>query len=205
VQVSFRLSELAAATGVPVPTIKFYLREGLLPAGERAAGGPARYGEAHVERLRLIGVLTELGGLRLKVVTSILAALDRPAAIPRILHALGPQLPDDADGDLRQAAADVDRFLDDELRWRVSPDAPGRRALAHALAALRRAEIAPDTTALRPYARAADWLASEVPSRRPASPPGPEETLLATVAFETALIALRRLAQEHHAARGAAR
>ena len=29
-----RIAELSQTTGVPVPTIKYYLREGLLPAGE---------------------------------------------------------------------------------------------------------------------------------------------------------------------------
>ena len=30
-----RISELSERTGVPVPTIKYYLREGLLPEGEK--------------------------------------------------------------------------------------------------------------------------------------------------------------------------
>ena len=29
------MSELSERTGVPVPTIKYYLREGLLPEGEK--------------------------------------------------------------------------------------------------------------------------------------------------------------------------
>ena len=29
-----RIAELSQTTGVPVPTIKYYLREGLLPSGE---------------------------------------------------------------------------------------------------------------------------------------------------------------------------
>ena len=40
-----RISELSAQTGVPVPTIKYYLREGLLPEGERSAPTQAAYGE----------------------------------------------------------------------------------------------------------------------------------------------------------------
>ncbi|WP_346281659.1 MerR family DNA-binding transcriptional regulator, partial [Pseudonocardia sp.] len=32
-----RMAELSARTGVPIPTIKFYLREGLLPPGERTS------------------------------------------------------------------------------------------------------------------------------------------------------------------------
>ena len=32
-----RLAELCAATGVPPATVKYYLREGLLPVGERVS------------------------------------------------------------------------------------------------------------------------------------------------------------------------
>jgi len=39
--VRYRISELADVTGVPVATIKYYLREGLLPAPKRAVR-PAR-------------------------------------------------------------------------------------------------------------------------------------------------------------------
>ena len=37
-----RISELSSVTGVPVPTIKYYIREGLLPRGERTAANQAR-------------------------------------------------------------------------------------------------------------------------------------------------------------------
>ena len=48
-----RISELAAVTGVTIPTIKFYLREGLLPSGVARAANQADYDETHVRRLRL--------------------------------------------------------------------------------------------------------------------------------------------------------
>ena len=37
-----RISELSTASGVPVPTLKFYLREGLLPPGDAIAVNQAR-------------------------------------------------------------------------------------------------------------------------------------------------------------------
>ena len=40
-----RISELSARTGVPVATIKYYLREGLLPEGERTAPTQATYAD----------------------------------------------------------------------------------------------------------------------------------------------------------------
>ena len=54
-----RLAELCAETGVPPATVKYYLREGLLPVGERVSATRAEYGLAHVERLRLIRALVE--------------------------------------------------------------------------------------------------------------------------------------------------
>ena len=55
-----RISELSSRSGVPVATIKYYLREGLLPAGERTSATQARYGDAHVERLRLVRALVDV-------------------------------------------------------------------------------------------------------------------------------------------------
>ena len=48
-----RIAELSRQSGVPVPTIKYYLREGLLPAGELTSPNQASYGETHLRRLRL--------------------------------------------------------------------------------------------------------------------------------------------------------
>lgn len=53
---------LSAESGVPVGTIKFYLREQLLPPGERTSPNQARYTEAHVRRLKLVRALIETGG-----------------------------------------------------------------------------------------------------------------------------------------------
>jgi DNA-binding transcriptional MerR regulator len=43
-----RISELSARSGISVPTIKFYLREGLLPPGSPRAVNQADYGEPHL-------------------------------------------------------------------------------------------------------------------------------------------------------------
>lgn len=49
-----RIGELARLTGTPPENIRFYEREGLLPAPERSPNNYRRYGPAHVERLHLI-------------------------------------------------------------------------------------------------------------------------------------------------------
>jgi DNA-binding transcriptional MerR regulator len=72
-----RMAELSAESGVPVATVKYYLREGLLPPGERTSPNQARYSAAHVQRLRLIKALTEVGGLPLASVGAVLNAIDQ--------------------------------------------------------------------------------------------------------------------------------
>jgi DNA-binding transcriptional MerR regulator len=69
--------ELSRRSGVPRSTIKFYLREGLLAPGEASAPKQARYGEAHLERLRLIRALREVARLPLDVIGRVTRELDR--------------------------------------------------------------------------------------------------------------------------------
>lgn len=79
-----RISELARVSGVTIATIKYYVREGLLPAGAPTSATQAEYGDVHVERLRLIRALVEVGGLSLTTVGELLQILDSPAgADPR--------------------------------------------------------------------------------------------------------------------------
>ena len=49
-----KIGDLAQATHCPVETVRYYEREGLLPAPARSSGNYRLYGEHHVERLRFI-------------------------------------------------------------------------------------------------------------------------------------------------------
>jgi DNA-binding transcriptional MerR regulator len=73
-----RISALSERTGVPIGTIKYYLREGLLASGERTSRTTAEYDESHVERLRLVRALTDPGGLGIAAVRRIVDVLDTP-------------------------------------------------------------------------------------------------------------------------------
>jgi DNA-binding transcriptional MerR regulator len=75
-----RISELAREVGVPVATVKYYLREGLLHEGELTSATQARYDESHVARLRLVRSLLGPGGLSVARARDVLAALDDPPA-----------------------------------------------------------------------------------------------------------------------------
>ena len=49
-----RIGDLAESTGTAVETIRFYEREGLIPAARRAENNYRVYTDAHVERLAFI-------------------------------------------------------------------------------------------------------------------------------------------------------
>ena len=70
------ISELARRSDLPVPTIKYYLREGLLHPGKAVGVTKAQYDEGHVRRLRLVRALTEVAGMRLDDVRRVLDAID---------------------------------------------------------------------------------------------------------------------------------
>jgi DNA-binding transcriptional MerR regulator len=199
-----RISDLSHATGVPIPTIKFYLRAGLLPTGQRTAPNQARYGEHHVRRLRLVRVLVEVGGLSLEAVRRVVAALERRdtplhQALAEAHTALpGSPIPDDPR--LRDARAETDAWLE-RLGWNLGEGNPARDGLAAALLALQELGWPVGPEVFERYARHADALA-EAELQYVAAAANPERaveaTVIGTVIFERALVALRRLAQEHH-------
>jgi Cd(II)/Pb(II)-responsive transcriptional regulator len=49
-----KIGELAKRTGAQVETIRYYEREGLLPAPARSEGNYRLYGQLHVERLQFV-------------------------------------------------------------------------------------------------------------------------------------------------------
>ena len=57
------IEELSERSGIAPRTIRFYQGEKLLqkPERDRSDGRVARYGPAHLERLRLVGELREIG------------------------------------------------------------------------------------------------------------------------------------------------
>ena len=67
-----RMKELAEASGVPGPTIKHYLREGLLPEPVKTSRNMAYYPPEFVERIRLIKQLQEERFMPLKAIKGLL-------------------------------------------------------------------------------------------------------------------------------------
>ena len=69
---SLKISELAEGAGVPVATVRHYLREGLLPEGRKTSRNMAYYPAEMVDRIRLIKILQEERFMPLKVIRELL-------------------------------------------------------------------------------------------------------------------------------------
>jgi len=191
------ISELSTTTGVPVHTLKYYLREGLLMPGRPTSRTRAEYGEEHVERVRLVRALVEHGGVAISGVRAILEALDAPPPSRHDLFGV-------ASCALPTAAADhpVDAdavALVEGLGWHVAPDAPALRSLSAALRAADGAGVGPPPEVLRQYAEAVRSVADVdlAVAERATSPADALRTVvLGTVMIDPVLAALRRVAQE---------
>ncbi|MGC4936894.1 MerR family transcriptional regulator [Kribbella sp. DT2] len=197
------IAELSRQSDVPVATIKYYLREGLLPPGAAVGATRSRYDEKHVRRLRLIRALVESGGLSLARVRSVLAEVDEES---RELHdvlgaAHGALIPDDL------TATVESRLRVDELvaayDWQVYSESPDRVLLAGALDALERVGYHLEDDLLETYANAAAVIAdAEISHLSPDDRQGTvEATVLLTALGGPVLLALRRLAQQSASAR----
>jgi DNA-binding transcriptional MerR regulator len=205
-----RISELSRVSGVPVATIKFYLREGLVPEGARTSPNQAQYDDAHLQRLRLIRALVGVGGLSLAAVRNVLQQIDAPTGLSLELlaaahRAVAPDLPDDVD--VGPAVSLLQRW-----RWQSCIDAAGPEgedriddalaALATAVAALADAGFEVEPATFDTYADAMMQVAraeiAGVPMESAAA--AVRYVVLGTVLVEPVLLALRRLAQREASA-----
>jgi DNA-binding transcriptional MerR regulator len=190
-----RVSELAERTGVSIATLKYYLREGLLPPGESVSRTRASYDEGHVARVRLVRALVGAGGLGIEQVMQVVRALEDPPATRHELlgtaHAVlsTGDLPDDS-GDEPLVAS---------LGWPVQPVSPASRQVAAALGQAREAGWDVSERAFRAWARGAlvQARADVSPGLRTRSPSEALEfAILGTALTDPVILALRRLAQE---------
>ena len=72
-----RIGELAQRTGCEVVTVRFYEKEGLLPAPARSSGNYRLYSEAHIERLQFIRHCRSLD-MSLGEIRALLGLRDKP-------------------------------------------------------------------------------------------------------------------------------
>lgn len=206
-----RISELSRSSGVPVATIKYYLREGLLPKGEATAATQARYDETHLRRLRLIRALVEVGEVPLAAIHKVLKAVDDPdlelhdmlGVAHYAISGADPAARDRTDAAYAEERERADALLR-ERSWRVERRAPDRDELATVLLRLRDLGMPMSREALGYLAGVAEdlaahevgWIDGNVPREILV-----EQTVARTVLFERALLALNRLALEDASAR----
>nr|WP_149828547.1 MerR family transcriptional regulator [Streptomyces tailanensis] len=196
-----RIGELSRRTGVPVPTIKYYVREGLLPAGELSSPNQAAYGEAHERRLQLIRALLDVGGMKVAEIADVLAAVDDPT---RPLHKVLGTATDhlagaDTERDDTESAAARATVTDLIARrgWRTDECSPAVADLAKALAAMARLGHGAFAEVLDDYAEAAEQVARvdlAYVDRRAEVEEIVESVVIGTVLGEAVFSALRRLA-----------
>ena len=201
-----RISELSAATGVSVATIKYYLREGLLPAADKRAARLAEYDERHVRRLQLIRLLRDVGDIPIDGLKRLVGASERTdVAIHDVFaaaaQALAPATP--PAGPLRPATRALADQVIDAAGWtNVRPDSPDRENLAATLELIASYDTHPrDPAEIEPYVRFADQIASyEIGHLDDAKDRVGllEEMVIGQVVFGQVLATLRRLAEEHH-------
>ncbi|MGA8114959.1 MAG: MerR family transcriptional regulator [Actinocatenispora sp.] len=202
-----RIAQLSARTGVSVPTIKYYLREGLLPTGERTAPNQAEYSEEHLRRLRLIRALVDIGRLPIAAIRDVLTAVDAPDLAAHELlgtaqDALSPPQREDTTG--HAAARDRVVALVAERDWHAGPGSPAFDDAASVLATLT--ELGQDDLIelVDRYADAAETLATHEVAlvlARTDRERMVEGLVLGTILGERLFGAIRRLAHQDASAR----
>lgn len=191
-----RISELSSRTGVPVATIKFYLREDLLHDGARTSATQASYDDVHAQRLRIIRALIE-SGVSVAETRRVLAALDDPPAdAHRLLGMAHSAVMPKADGDVDTAEAER---LVKGLGWRPGMcDDAVLVGVARALQGLERAgfTVPPDVMPvyLDSIRALADAEIAGVPTE--SADAAVRYVVLGSVLVEPLLLALRRVAEQ---------
>src|SRR5262245_5944552 len=198
-----RVKELSIQSGVSVPTIKYYLREGLLQPGERTSPNQASYDDTHVRRLRLIRALVDVGGMSITAVRQVLTAADAPdETVSRVLYAAQesistePSLPhDDLWDEANRSVAEVV----ERRGWQVKPESRAWQTVVAVLVSARQLGHGVWTGTLDSYAAACEGIAV-VDLDYIAGISGMDEMLEAVVVGtalgDTLVTALRRLAHQ---------
>lgn len=194
-----RLSELSTTTGVSVASLKYYLREGLLPPGEVVSRTESSYDERHVDRVRLVRALIDIGGLPLRTVRDLLGHLDRDDVD---LH--------DLLGEAQRASivgtnvtphddwTAVAREYVAGRGWRVDPDDPLLELLGDQLRVMIEAELHAPEDIIDRWADAAELIAAADLDALPAEHDrAVRQVVVGTNLSDGALLTLRRLAQQH--------
>ena len=191
-----RISQLSVASGVSAATIKYYVREGLLPEGTRRAENQVDYDESHVSRLALIRALVSVAGLSIAATRTVLDAVASNLELGEVLEVAQRSVSDQPGPVDEQALAVVDQVV---AGWQFHPDNPGRLSAARVLTAFDAAGQSYSSDWLKGYAAAAHQ-AAEVDiddlDTRESREDKAQTVVIGTIFGDTLFAALRRIAQE---------
>jgi DNA-binding transcriptional MerR regulator len=203
-----RIGELSRRTGATVPTLKYYLREGLLPRGTATGPTQAEYDEAHVRRVRLIRALVNVGGQSIAATRDLLTGIDSGGDD---LHAVLGRTQDLITAGTERA--DQERWAAAERRltelvgergWQIGRDTQPWNAAVEVVATMIAMSNTPMLDHFDDYAEAIERIAA-LDLAHTAEQEGPDgvvaAAVLGTVLGEALLVSLRRLAHEDASSR----
>ncbi|WP_109507469.1 MerR family transcriptional regulator [Nocardioides speluncae] len=197
-----RISQLSERAGLPVGTVKFYLRSGLLPAGRATSATQAEYDQGHLDRLRLVRALLEVGGLSHAEIQRVLDAIDLPTdSTGETLEMVNEATAKRFDGDSTIDTSEAERLVE-ELGWRIGEPSPHLAGLARALNAAAGLGLPLSTERLKAYGEAATHVARNDYQAvvNTAEDKQPVVAAASAILFDAIFSSLRALAAEHHAA-----
>jgi DNA-binding transcriptional MerR regulator len=193
------MAELSERSGLPVATIKYYLREGLLPAGQSTSATRAEYDDAHLRRLRLVRALIDVAGMRLDAVRAVLAAVDDESlSWHEAVGSAHTRLSPGTSAGSPAARGRVEALLE-RRGWTLGPDSPHPDVLAGALDALEGLDQPVSDGLLDVYAEAASGIAEQEVGAVDAEDrvAAAEQVVVGTLLLEPVLLVIRRIAQEN--------
>jgi DNA-binding transcriptional MerR regulator len=204
---TMRISELAERSGVPIPTVKYYLREGILHPGEAVTARLTAYDESHLRRLELVRVLREVGQLSVSRLKDLVDAAESTAPVHDMFAAAvralapTPPPPGPAHDEARRRAEEMVA----EAGWTsVRPSSVDLDNLTGAFeTSLSLVGRMPSARTLAPYVEAVDRLArTELERLDPEQDRAQllEQMVIGQVLLGHLLTILRRLAEEHYSA-----
>jgi DNA-binding transcriptional MerR regulator len=199
-----RVSELAEQAGVSIASVKYYIRERMLAAGDPAGPRRATYDSSHVQRIHLIKALTGPAGLSVSQAKAILQIIDAPES--SLIDRLASATTVLADA----AGADVDANesyprAEQVVGWLGEPyraEPPAAALLESALQAVEAAGFQLHKDQFAIYGEHILAIAASEIANVPTDPAeAVQYAVLGTVLFEPVLAAIRRLGQQSLAKR----
>ncbi|MHA6669118.1 MerR family transcriptional regulator [Homoserinimonas sp. A447] len=198
-----RISELVRRSGVPLATIKYYIREGLLMSGATTSATQADYGDEHLRRLHLIRALTDVAGLPLQKAGIVIGLIEHPQphlfdTLGKAVAALPPYAEANEDAEYPRAKAALEK-----LGQVYDPEYAAVAQFERALAAAEAVGLPMSDERLLGYGRHIMGIAELDIDQVPTSSvlDAVEHSVLGTALYEPVILAMRRLAHQDLAAR----